>query len=251
MGYISDTARNRTHNLFRSKREPIPLGHSDGHITLQFIKSHHITFHSITSHRIASHCITSHSITLHHIALHYITSHHITLQFFKSHHITFHSIPFHSIPFHSITSHHIESHYITSHHITSHHITSLKWLARFILTSTDLFTQHSFCREIGWRWMSFPGRLVGQLVPTRTGQYHDQWESHDQQGSLLRSSRPLLPPRKQVSFILKWYFSRERHFWFDSRYHNPRGALMAACSWSPLHLSWCHNLVSFLYWVWC
>ena len=30
MGYISDTARNRTHNLFRPKREPIPLGHSDG-----------------------------------------------------------------------------------------------------------------------------------------------------------------------------------------------------------------------------
>ena len=29
MGYISDTARNRTHNLFRPKREPIPLGHSD------------------------------------------------------------------------------------------------------------------------------------------------------------------------------------------------------------------------------
>ena len=28
MGYISDTARNRTHNLFRPKREPIPLGHS-------------------------------------------------------------------------------------------------------------------------------------------------------------------------------------------------------------------------------
>ena len=27
MGYISDTARNRTHNLFRPKREPIPLGH--------------------------------------------------------------------------------------------------------------------------------------------------------------------------------------------------------------------------------
>ena len=26
----SDTARNRTHNLFRSKRRPIPLGHSDG-----------------------------------------------------------------------------------------------------------------------------------------------------------------------------------------------------------------------------
>ena len=30
MGYISDTARNRTHNLFRPKREPIPLGHCDG-----------------------------------------------------------------------------------------------------------------------------------------------------------------------------------------------------------------------------
>ena len=30
MGYISGTARNRTHNLFRTKREPIPLAHSDG-----------------------------------------------------------------------------------------------------------------------------------------------------------------------------------------------------------------------------
>ena len=29
MGYISDTARNRTDNLFRRKWEPIPLGHSD------------------------------------------------------------------------------------------------------------------------------------------------------------------------------------------------------------------------------
>ena len=27
MGYIAYTARNRTHNLFRPKREPIPLGH--------------------------------------------------------------------------------------------------------------------------------------------------------------------------------------------------------------------------------
>ena len=32
MGYISYSARNRTHNLFRPKREPIPLGHSDGQI---------------------------------------------------------------------------------------------------------------------------------------------------------------------------------------------------------------------------
>ena len=30
MGYISDTARNRTHNLFRPKWEPILLGHCDG-----------------------------------------------------------------------------------------------------------------------------------------------------------------------------------------------------------------------------
>ena len=30
MGYISDTARNRTHNLFGPKRKPLPLGHSDG-----------------------------------------------------------------------------------------------------------------------------------------------------------------------------------------------------------------------------
>ena len=29
MGYISDTARNRTHNLLCPMREPIPLGHSD------------------------------------------------------------------------------------------------------------------------------------------------------------------------------------------------------------------------------
>ena len=32
MGYISDTARNRTHKPVRPKWEPIPLGHSDGHI---------------------------------------------------------------------------------------------------------------------------------------------------------------------------------------------------------------------------
>ena len=33
MGYISDTVRNRTHNLFCSKRKSIPLGHSDSHLT--------------------------------------------------------------------------------------------------------------------------------------------------------------------------------------------------------------------------
>ena len=31
MGYISDTTKNRTQNLFRPKRELILLGHSDGH----------------------------------------------------------------------------------------------------------------------------------------------------------------------------------------------------------------------------
>ena len=35
MGYISNTTRNRTHNPFRPKREPIPLCHSDGHTILQ------------------------------------------------------------------------------------------------------------------------------------------------------------------------------------------------------------------------
>ena len=30
MGHTSDTARNRTHNLFRPKRKSILLGHSDG-----------------------------------------------------------------------------------------------------------------------------------------------------------------------------------------------------------------------------
>ena len=37
MGYLSDTARNRTHNLFRPKRESIPLGHSDGFNRLSVI----------------------------------------------------------------------------------------------------------------------------------------------------------------------------------------------------------------------
>ena len=31
MRYLSDTARSRTHYLFRPKWEPIPLGYSDGH----------------------------------------------------------------------------------------------------------------------------------------------------------------------------------------------------------------------------
>ena len=35
MGYISNTARNQTRNLFRPKHEPIPLGHSDGQVFLR------------------------------------------------------------------------------------------------------------------------------------------------------------------------------------------------------------------------
>ena len=35
MGCISDTARNRTRNLFHPKRELIPLGHSDGHLIIK------------------------------------------------------------------------------------------------------------------------------------------------------------------------------------------------------------------------
>ena len=42
MGYISDTARNRTHNLFRPEREPIPLGHSDGRLSVRDLKSFQI-----------------------------------------------------------------------------------------------------------------------------------------------------------------------------------------------------------------
>ena len=34
LDYISDTAKNRTHNQFHPKREPIPLGHSDRHFSL-------------------------------------------------------------------------------------------------------------------------------------------------------------------------------------------------------------------------
>ena len=38
MGYISDTARNRTPNLFRPKREPIPLDHSYGwHVSFKLV----------------------------------------------------------------------------------------------------------------------------------------------------------------------------------------------------------------------
>ena len=48
MEYISDTARNRTHNLFRPKREPIPLGHSDGRNSFSYPRKH-IIAHARTS----------------------------------------------------------------------------------------------------------------------------------------------------------------------------------------------------------
>ena len=38
MGYISDPARNRAHNLFRPKQEQIPLGH----ICLMLIAEHKV-----------------------------------------------------------------------------------------------------------------------------------------------------------------------------------------------------------------
>ena len=44
MGYISDTARNWTHNLFRPKREPIPLGHNDRRFWVQFLVPGHTSF---------------------------------------------------------------------------------------------------------------------------------------------------------------------------------------------------------------
>ena len=44
LGYISDTARNRTRNLFRPKREPISLGHSDGSWFLNHNESSNTTF---------------------------------------------------------------------------------------------------------------------------------------------------------------------------------------------------------------
>ena len=51
MGYISDTARNRTHNLFRPKRESIPLGHNDLLALLAKIccYKHFITVHQWTT----------------------------------------------------------------------------------------------------------------------------------------------------------------------------------------------------------
>ena len=45
MEYISDTARNRIHNLFRPKREPIPLGHSI-HLLLSIYSQNYNTKYS-------------------------------------------------------------------------------------------------------------------------------------------------------------------------------------------------------------
>ena len=45
MGYISDSARNRTHNLFRPRREPIPLGHSDGMDLWSICNAHQYQIH--------------------------------------------------------------------------------------------------------------------------------------------------------------------------------------------------------------
>ena len=54
MEYISDAARNRTHNLFRPKRLPIPIGHCDGHLWFQIIAriTKHILFPNQQQHNI-------------------------------------------------------------------------------------------------------------------------------------------------------------------------------------------------------
>ena len=44
IGYKSDTARNQTHNLFRLKREPIPLGHSDWSTWIMFDNVSHFVY---------------------------------------------------------------------------------------------------------------------------------------------------------------------------------------------------------------
>ena len=63
MGYISDTAKNRTHNLFRPKREPVPLGHSDGHTYYLLLTPQFIFPNSNTAHVL--HYNYSHMITMH------------------------------------------------------------------------------------------------------------------------------------------------------------------------------------------
>ena len=60
MGYISNTARNRTHNLFRPKREPIPLTRPQLRISNPFI----VAMNYITDIRIISKIIQKIDIAL-------------------------------------------------------------------------------------------------------------------------------------------------------------------------------------------
>ena len=49
-GILSGTARNRTHDLFRPKWEPIPLGHSNNHASSSFLYfANHVNFMSTLS----------------------------------------------------------------------------------------------------------------------------------------------------------------------------------------------------------
>ena len=66
MGYISDTARNRTHNLFRPKREPIPLGHSERTADVFGIADEHgFAIHGYADYmQIYDHCVVN---EMHHL----------------------------------------------------------------------------------------------------------------------------------------------------------------------------------------
>ena len=103
MGYITDTARNRTHNLFRPKCKPIPLGHS--HIPHPCFTSHIPVSHSISQFHIPHPCFTfhthfSHSTSQFHIP-HPIFTFHIPVSYPKS---KFH-IPHPCFTFHIPVSH--------------------------------------------------------------------------------------------------------------------------------------------------
>ena len=48
MGYISDTARNQTHNLFRPKREPIPLGQHSSHMLILLLTPQPVLYSEVS-----------------------------------------------------------------------------------------------------------------------------------------------------------------------------------------------------------
>ena len=68
MEYISDTARNRTHNLFRPKWEPIPLGHSVDSFGINLFLAHLVfqLLHRFTHAALGATTFTSLPTNLHH-----------------------------------------------------------------------------------------------------------------------------------------------------------------------------------------